>query len=299
MSDFAIGTVSLLVSNFLLSSYPILIKNYISDVSIVTQLIIRCIVYIFLAVPFMLVNNETVSIFTSLVKPKYLFISLINLIHIYSSYKGFENLNPGIALTTFYTYPIIQMFLSEFILGTNINPTVIYNLIGSLIGILVLNREAFYSKIKTINNKILIGYVAIIIAASTEAIINVFYKKDNLTNPFTSLYTLYAPAFVILFLYLVFRKENRNELIKITNIDKNILKKIVLFNFLIGGIGYTMRLYSVTKITMSWFSSLAFTNGISVFLLGWLILGEKIRWNHILGSLIIFYNVHKIKKVIN
>jgi drug/metabolite transporter (DMT)-like permease len=299
MSDFAIGTVSLLVSNFLLSSYPILIKNYISDVSIVTQLIIRCIVYIFLAVPFMLVNNETVSIFTSLVKPKYLFISLINLIHIYSSYKGFENLNPGIALTTFYTYPIIQMFLSEFFLGTNINPIVIYNLIGSLIGILVLNREAFYSKIKTTNNKILIGYVAIIIAASTEAIINVFYKKDNLTNPFTSLYTLYAPAFVILFLYLVFRKKNRNELIKITNIDKNILKKIVLFNFLIGGIGYTMRLYSVTKITMSWFSSLAFTNGISVFLLGWLILGEKIRWNHILGSLIIFYNVHKIKKVIN
>jgi drug/metabolite transporter (DMT)-like permease len=301
MSDFAIGTASLLVSNILLSSYPILIKNYINDVSIVTQLIIRCIVYIFLAVPFMLINKETVSILTTLVKPKYLFISLINLIHIYTSYKGFEYLNPGIALTTFYTYPIIQMFLSEFILGTRINPMIIFNLLGSLIGVIVLNRESFYSKIKTktVDNKILIGYIAIIIAALTEAIISVFYKKDNLKNPFTSLYTLYTPAFIILLIYLFFYGDKRNELKRIIKIDKNILKKIILFNFLIGGIGYTMRLYSVTKISMSWFSSLAFTNGISVFILAWLILGERIRWNHIIGSLIIFYNIHRIKTVMN
>lgn len=303
MSDFAKGTVSLLVSNFLLSSYPILIKNYISDVNIITQLIIRCVVYILLSIPFMLINRETASILTSLVQPKYLFISLINLIHIYSSYKGFEYLNPGVALSTFYSYPIIQMFLSEFILGTRINPIVIYNLLGSLIGIIVLNRDNFFiDKSLTLvdKSKIKIGYIAIVIAAITEAFISVFYKKVNLKNPFTSLYTLYTPAFLIFAIYLfLFNGKKKQYIEKVKKIDKGILKKIVLFNCLIGGIGYTMRLYSVTKISMSWFSSLAFTNGISVFLLAWLILGEKIKWNHILGSGIIFYNVYKIKSVLD
>lgn len=290
MNDFIIGTVSLLSSNVLLSSYPILIKKYIENVDVVTQLIIRCIIYIFLAIPFMLLGNDGGNILGYLVQPKYLFISFINLIHIYTSYKGFELLNPGIALTTFYTYPIIQLFLSRFILGFKFNTIVISNLLGSLLGLVILNIDIFNEK-KTM---VWYGFIFIAFAALTEAIINIFYKKVNLINPFSSLYTLYAPAFILFFIYLVF---NKIELKKIKSIDTSIIKKIVLFNLLIGGLGYTLRLFSLTKVNMTWFSTLSFTNGISVFLLAWLILGDKIKIHHIIGSAIIFYNITKIKNL--
>ncbi len=291
MNDFVIGTVTLLTSNVLLSSYPILIKNFIKDVDITTQLIIRCIVYVFLAIPFMIFGRESLGIITNLVQPKFLFISFINLIHIYCSYKGFEYLNPGIAMTTFYTYPIIQLILSNFLLGSSINYKVMYNLVGSLIGLIILNKQLFSTNN---NNGIIIkGLLFIAIAALTEAIITIFYKQVNIGNPFTSLYTLYAPAFIIYLGYMWYRRNG--QVSNIQSINKDILKKIVLFNLLIGGLGYTLRLFSLTKISIEWFSGLSFTNSINAFILGWLLLGEKIKLNHIIGTAIIFYNIQKIK----
>ena len=293
MDDFSIGTISLLVSNILLSSYPILIKTYISDIDIITQLIIRCIVYIFLAVPFLIIGKETLGLFKYLIEPKFLFISFINLIHIYSSYKGFEYLNPGVALTTFYTYPIIQLFLSKFLIGTQFNYEILYNLLGSFIGLIVLNKDLFTKKekftsplVKSDNkNRIVKGFLFIALAALTEAIISVFYKEVNLKNPFSSLYSLYAPGFIIYLLYVLINKNGQIK--KIFSMNKSILKNIIWFNILIGGLGYTLRLFSLTKITISWFSSLLFTNSISVFILGWLLLGEKKKIHHILGRKII------------
>ena len=296
MDDFSIGTISLLVSNILLSSYPILIKNYVLSVDTLTQLIIRCVVYILLAIPFMILNKETIGIFTNLVQPKFLLISLVNLIHIYTSYKGFELLNPGVALSTFYTYPIIQLVLSKIYLGTQFNSNIFYNLFGSLLGVIILNKQLF-TTINILDRTTLgKGLLFILGAALTESIINIFYKKVNIQNPFTSLYTLYAPSFIIYLLYIWFK--HNGQIKKIFTIDKSILKKVILFNILIGGIGYTLRLFSLNKISMSWFSSLSFTNSISVFVLGWLLLGEKIKLEHIIGTAIIFYNIHKIRTLV-
>ncbi len=292
MDNFTLGTIAILVSNTFLSSYPILIKNYILDVDIFTQLLIRCTVYITLAFPFMVLGKETLQAFTSLLNPGYLLISVVNLIHIYTSYRGFELLNPGIALTTFYTYPIIQLFLSNILFQTKIQAGVYLNLLGCFLGFIVLNRDMFEK-----NKKIMMsGFVFIGIAALTEAMINLFYKNKNLKNPFSSLYTLYAPAFVFLIVFLFFR--GNGQIGKIMKIDRGILKKIILFNLLIGGLGYTIRLFGLTKVPMSWFSTLSFTNGISVFLLAWWILGDPIKIHHILGSAILFYNIDKIKKML-
>jgi drug/metabolite transporter (DMT)-like permease len=165
-------------------------------------------------------------------------------------------------------------------------------LFGSLIGLVVLNRDMFVKNGKSI---VYTGFLFIGMAALTEAIINVFYKGADLKNPFTSLYTLYAPAFILYLAYILYKRNG--EIKKIVSIDKGIMKKIVLFNLAIGGIGYAMRLFGLTLVPISWFSTLSFTNGISVFLLAWLILGDKIRVHHAIGSAIIFYNIDKIKKI--
>jgi drug/metabolite transporter (DMT)-like permease len=291
MDTVSIGTISLLTSNILLSSYPILVKSYINDISVLVQMIIRIIVYISLALPFLLLNGEGISIFTNLINPKYIAISAVNLLHIYSSYKGFEYLNAGVSLTTFYTYPIIQVLLSRFFLGTELTKQIIYSLVGCLLGIVVLNKDS-YSDVNINAKK---GFLFIGLAALTEAIIDLFYKSADFKNPFMSLYTLYAPAFLIFFIIYIYYNyiNNENNLYKHTINDISI-KKIILFNLLIGGLGYTLRLFSLTKISISWFSALSFTSSVSAFFMGWLFLGEKIKLHHFIGSAIIFYNIYQI-----
>lgn len=314
MNDFYVGTIALLVSNVLLSSYPILIKSYITNISIVVQLIVRIVVYICLALPFLVIGGEGMNILTTLIEPKYLAISAVNMLHIYSSYKGFEYLNAGVSLTTFYSYPIIQVLLSHIFLGTELTSGLMYNLFGSLLGIGILNKDTLLGGEKSINVKK--GFAFIAIAALTEAIIGVFYKGVNIQNPFMSLYSLYAPAFVFFMIWYLYQKYKESQEIKNKAIDEKIqkekegkkdnwwhiltnhggfMKRIILYNILIGGIGYTLRLFSLTKIPISWFSGLSFTSSLSAFMLGWFFLGERIKLNHLLGSIVIFYNIFKIK----
>ena len=290
MDNVSIGTISLLSSNILLSSYPILVKSYINDISVLVQMIIRVIVYICLALPFLLLNGEGISIITNLINPKYIAISAVNLLHIYSSYKGFEYLNAGISLTTFYTYPIIQVLLSRLFLGTELTRQVIYSLFGCLIGIFVLNKDSYTD----VNKNAKKGFLFIGLAALTEAIIDLFYKSADLKNPFMSLYTLYAPAFSIFLIIYLFLNYKQNNILSNFTINSGNIKKIILYNLLIGGLGYTLRLFSLTKISITWFSALSFTSSISAFLMGWLFLGEKIKLHHFIGSAIIFYNVYRI-----
>jgi drug/metabolite transporter (DMT)-like permease len=318
MNDFYVGTIALLVSNVLLSSYPILIKSYIANISIVVQLVVRIVVYICLALPFLVIGGEGMNILTTLIEPKYLAISAVNMLHIYSSYKGFEYLNAGISLTTFYSYPIIQVLLSRIFLGTELTSGLMYNLFGSLLGIGILNKDTLIGGEKSANVKK--GFSFIAIAAITEAIIGVFYKGVNIQNPFMSLYSLYAPAFVFFMLWYLYQKYKTSQEVKDTVSDftdekikkdkegkkdnwwhiltnhGGFMKRIILYNMLIGGIGYTLRLFSLTKIPISWFSGLSFTSSLSAFIMGWFFLGEKIKLNHLLGSIVIFYNIFRIKQ---
>lgn len=319
MNDFYVGTIALLVSNVLLSSYPILIKSYIANISIVVQLIVRIVVYICLALPFLVIGGEGMNILTTLIEPKYLAISAINMLHIYSSYKGFEYLNAGVSLTTFYSYPIIQVLLSRIFLGTELTLGLMYNLFGSLLGVGILNKDTLFGSEKSHNIKK--GFAFIAIAALTEAIIGVFYKGVNIQNPFMSLYTLYAPAFVFFMIWYLYQKYKESQEAKnkvsegnwasekiqkekdekkdnwwyiLTN-HGGFMKRIIMYNMLIGGIGYTLRLFSLTKIPISWFSGLSFTSSLSAFIMGWFFLGERIKLNHLLGSIVIFYNIFRLK----
>lgn len=295
MSDFFLGTSSLLTSNVLLSSYPILIKKYINDISLDTQLLIRVIMYIALAIPFMIYAGEAKHIFSSLISPGFIAISIINLIHIYSSYAGFAILDAGISMTTFYSYPIIQVFLSNLFLGApKITPTILLSMFGCFLGVAILNADSIQrfiqEKTESKKSKEFEGYLFIGIAALTEAIISVFYKKADLKNAFTSLYTLYAPGLIFLLAYLfVFPSKTSNISLLPSKIS---ILPIIFYNMLIGGMGYMLRLYSVTKIDMKWFSALSFTSAVSAFALGNFFLGEEIKLQHWIGTAIMFLSIY-------
>jgi len=305
-SDFFLGTSSLLTSNVLLSSYPILIKKYIDNISLDTQLLIRVIMYIALAIPFMIYAGETKHIFSSLLSPSFIAISIINLIHIYSSYAGFAILDAGVSMTTFYSYPIIQVFLSNIFLGApKITPTILLSMFGCFLGVAILNADSLQrfinSKQESKESKEVEGYLFIAIAALTEAIISVFYKKVDLKNAFTSLYTLYAPGLIFLLAYLFTKTDT--SISSITDLsslslskNKTFILPIIFYNMLIGGMGYMLRLYSVTKIDMKWFSALSFTSAVSAFALGNFFLGEKIKIQHWIGTTIMFLSIYMMEQ---
>lgn len=294
-----LATASLLVSNVLLSAYPVLIKLFVGQVSVATQLLIRTAVYIGLTVPFLVGGGLGGPMLAALTSAKYLAISAVNVLHIYTSYMGFTLLNAGTSLTTFYTYPILQVLLSWAFLHTKLTSSILQHLGGCLLGIATLNYNSYRTGAPSASITQGFGYIGL--AALTEAMIGVFYKHANLSNPFLSLFTLYAPAGLWILgaalLYVVFDCKNKNKNKKNQNIpttSSHIWTKVVLFNVLIGAVGYLLRLYAVTHTSIEWFSGLLFTSSVSAFVLGWLFLKERIRAEHWVGTMIIFYNLYKM-----
>lgn len=292
------GTLALLLSNTLLSAYPILIKTYADSVSVSVQVLIRMAVYIGLTVPVLVLGGHAGQMAAALVSPKFLAISAVNLLHIYSSYKGFTYLNAGVSITTFYSYPIIQVVLSSIFLQTRLTLGVLSNLVGCFLGLVVLNVNTYKTGGPSVNVSKGLGFIAL--AALTEAMIGVFYKHINFKNPFMSLFTLYAPAGLLCLLVAAVwwrqrqHKEEKEEQSSTGSSSNNNMWKIVLFNVLIGGVGYLLRLFALTHIPLAWFSGLLFTSSVSAFVLGYVFLKEKIRPEHWLGTMVIFYNIYKL-----
>ena len=294
------GTMALLVSNVLLSAYPILIKKYADSVSLSVQVLIRMAVYIGLTVPVLVLGGHAGPMAAAMVDPKFLAISAVNLLHIYSSYKGFTYLNAGVSMTTFYSYPIIQVVLSSIFLHTRLTLGVLSNLVGCFLGLVVLNANTYKTGGPSANVSKGLGFIAL--AALTEAMIGVFYKHINFKNPFMSLFTLYAPVGVLCLLLAAWwwwrRQKERNDKKEETEeTSSGSIWNIVLFNVLIGGVGYLLRLFALTHVSLAWFSGLLFTSSISAFVLGYLFLKETIRPEHWLGTMVIFYNIYKLRNL--
>jgi drug/metabolite transporter (DMT)-like permease len=266
-----------------------------------------------MAVPFFW-GSMIPTISSVFVDPTYIAISVVNLIHVYTSYKGFQYLNTGISISVFYTYPLFQVIFSAITNGTTITPELVFYLVSSIAGVGILNWREFQGQ----NKDIWRGLGFILVAAITEAVINIFYKHKNLANPFVSLFSLYFHGTLVFIAYYLWKRYSGHSdatvetLSPSPNVNENVaesiehiipnsretLIKVIIFNILIGAIGYTLRLHSLTLISTEWFSALTFTSAVAAFLFGWVFFSEKIQWNHILGSAIIFYNIFQVKKFI-
>ena len=96
------------VSESLLSLYPVFVKNI--HIPLYLQLWSRFITYIIITSFFV----DWGFISKSLFSKNGILLSVITIIHVYTSYRGFQLLESGIAYSMFYTYPImILLFAGE------------------------------------------------------------------------------------------------------------------------------------------------------------------------------------------
>jgi hypothetical protein len=122
--------VGKLLSESLLSLYPIFVKDI--GLPLLLQTWSRCFSYVIISGFFV----DYPFVFQTITTSSGILLSLVTIIHIYTSYRGFQLLESGIAYSIFYLYPIMILLLAN----KQINPIIFLALFGVF---LLVSNENF------------------------------------------------------------------------------------------------------------------------------------------------------------
>ncbi len=321
--------LSKIFSESLLSLYPVFVKNI--GLTIDIQLWARLIIYFIISL--FLCNLSFIKQY--LFNQPGLFLGITNLIHIYVSYKGFQLLESGIAYTLFYTYPILIILYA----GRKIHWSIFLALIGTFLLTYeqlkdtktnlssssetkkIENMENQKEKIK--ENYPYEGFVMIIFAAITEAMIYFQVRNIPTKNNWNHLFIAYFIGTIIITVYLLYTKflnnkitkdktkndnsfelkENKNEKNDFIEnfIEKDDYKKVLMalvINGIIGAFGYYLRFFAATRLEPSIYAFLSYIGIFMSFIYGIIFNKEKFTVLKLIGSLLIFISYYYMKKSI-
>jgi drug/metabolite transporter (DMT)-like permease len=270
--------ISKILSESLLSLYPVFVKNI--NIPLHLQLWSRFITYIFISGFFVNWDFITKTLFSK----KGLMLSLVTILHVYVSYRGFQLLESGIAYALFYTYPLIILLLAK----KTLHPIMILAIIGVLLLSIKYNPNDTEENTQEgfIESYPFEGYFMIALAAITEAIIYFIVRSIETTNNWNHLFLSY---FIGTFL---FSFVGIKEIAKIT-ITSN-LSISLLINSIIGLCGYLLRFYATTRLPPSIYAPLSYIGIIMAYIYGFLFNSEKITIQKVIGTICILISIINI-----
>ena len=271
--------VSKIISESLLSLYPVFVK--LINLPIGIQLWSRFFIYTVISsffVNWTFIKNTILSKYGVL-------LSLVTIIHVYSSYRGFQLLDSGVAYVIFYTYPIIILLLS----GEKFSMMILL----AILGVYLLSQTKDSDKTdKEINKQKerfkYEGILMMIIASFTEAIIYFIVRNIKTDNNWNHIFISYALCGIFLTLYYF----NYIKKYNIENINNNIIISLII-NAFIGLFGYLLRFYAMSKLSPTVYAPLSYIGIITAYLYGIFINKDIINIKKIIGTLfIILSNYH-------
>jgi drug/metabolite transporter (DMT)-like permease len=291
-----------LLSESLLSLYPIFVKMIKLPLSI--QLWSRFITYIFISSFFVnwnFIKNNIISKWS-------LLLFIITMIHVYTSYRGFQLLESGVSYAIFYTYPIFILLFAN----TKINPIIIL----TIIGVYLLAFESYkkndneknienYEKkndneknienyeennsnetIKYEENFKYEGIIMMLLASITEALIYYIVRNIKTENSWNHLFISYGFGTILFTIYNILNKNSVITLFKDITISKKITMSLII-NALIGLFGYLLRIKSMYNLSPNIYAPLSYFGILIAFVYGIFINNEQINFNKIIGTLLI------------
>jgi drug/metabolite transporter (DMT)-like permease len=272
-----INELLLMISEIVLSSYPLLIK--LVDATVLFQVGLRMFIYAGLGaamayltgvplVPATLFSSETVA------------TGALNLLHVIGSYVGFDQLAAGNAMALFYTYPVWNILGASVLFGEKVRLRSLPWIGLALAGTIALAQPSS-------SNWTLIGVIAALIAAVTETGIYLWFKshKDGeSTQPYTKMTQMYGSSGVMWSIAVIIGLAVGLISSKAFKISGSGLSSILLFNSLVGFVGYALRFYLIPKVSTVIFSALSFFGVISAYLLSWLFTSETPTFIQGLGA---------------
>ena len=295
-----------LLSEVVLSAYPILIKQVKASVFFQTGL--RMAIFTVLAAGAAAATGSPLAA-AGLWSTESIATGLLNLVHVGTSYTAFEQLPAGNAMALFYTYPIFNLLGAAALLGESIPLANLPWMAVAFAGALLLAQP-------TPKNWTLVGVVCALLAALTETGIYLWFKnsaklnstdkakptvknsakeeakvdakveaKEGFTEvnpddaeidaqPWTKMIQLYGSSgalWALVALVLGFAGFLAKDTFRIS---LGGLSVIALFNAFVGFAGYALRFYLIPRVSTVVFSVLSFFGVVSAYGLGWLFQNE-------------------------
>lgn len=268
-----VGNASVVISEVLLSLYPILVK--VVPTNFDTGLLSRFAVFTVASLIFY--SGQPIHL------GKVFLYGLVTLFHVVVSYTAFSNLSAGTSMSLFYTYPIMNIVAGLLFLGETISPRAIFFVLLGFVGTLLLSQEIPNEEVKgekPIEVPQSLAIWAGLLAAFSESLMFLVIRDTKTTNPIDSMLQLYPGAFILFGLYVLLGQRT---------IDTNPVNwaKLGLFNLIIGFGGYCLRAYSINKVSTVVFSLLSFVGVLSSYAFGKVFVDETSSWKTYLGAFLI------------
>lgn len=284
--DAVVANTLVVLSEVILSAYPLLIK--LVDASVFFQTGLRMFVFTAMAVLGAIASKQPIE-FTKLLSGEGLAVGVLNLIHVFGSYIGFERLAAGNAMALFYTYPIFNILGASAILGERFDMEALPWMLLAVCGAVLVAQPTGHDWDP-------IGIVAVLIAALTEVGIYLWFKTHKGSaekEPWEKMTTMYGSSGLLWLFGAAFALLMGPNLFNITGGG---LSAILLFNAIVGFGGYALRFYMIPRVSTVVFSALSFFGIISAYVFGWLGAAEMPTVKQIMGALaIIIANIRLIQ----
>jgi drug/metabolite transporter (DMT)-like permease len=258
-------------SEVILSAYPILIKKV--SASLTAQTFFRMTTFTILALVSALLTGTPILQGTTL--SNVLMPGLLNLIHVGSSYSAFDALPAGNAMALFYTYPVWNLLGAALAFKESI-PSASIPWIGlAFLGAILLAQPT--------GTWSLWGVVAALLAAITETGIYLWFRKEPEApdQPWTTMARMYGGSLLLLIPIIAVG------FLAIGKLSGSAVSTMLLFNIIIGFVGYAMRFYTIPHVSTVAFSSISFFGIVAAYLLGWMFVGEVPSMTQGLGAVCI------------
>jgi drug/metabolite transporter (DMT)-like permease len=272
------AVISKLVAESLLSFYSIFVKKINIDLKL--QIWSRFFTYVIISAFFV----DWEFIYNSILSTPGLLLSLVTIVHVYSSYRSFQLLDSGVATTLYYIYPIIILLYS----GTIISPV----LLVSMFGVYLISNDLTKPHDRKESHSATVkeqfwneGIFAAFVAAITEAIIFFLVKNLRTMNNWNHLFLSYFVGAIGLTLYVG------------TNIAtislSSDLSISMLVNAFIGLFGYYLRFYAISRLDAYVYAPLSYFGIIMSYVYGVFLNNDVLTTKKIVGTLcIVFTNLY-------
>ena len=249
-------------SEIALALYPILIKNV--PTGLFTQVFARFLTYTVLGIALAKPGELATALGSSGIGSSF-GLSLLNLLHVGSSYYAFKELPAGVSMSLFYTYPILNVLGGALFFGESVSSYDIALIVMAFAGVILVSLGNKSEDTKDPYNWK--GILAGLTAALTETLIYFSVKSVPTKTPFFSMIKLYTAGVALLGAGAAFTG---------TPIDfrGSVWLPMLLFNIVVGFVGYCLRFYAIPLVPTVIFSLLTFIGILASFGWGYLFVGE-------------------------
>lgn len=252
-----------IVSEVALALYPILIKTVPTNLA--SQILARLLTYSILGYVLATESDVMLTLGTGEGLLRSIFLGVLTLTHIGTSYYAFQELPAGVAMSLFYTYPIWNILGAAIGFGESFSIMDVFLVMIGFAGVVLIGMsQKEENENKEINWK---GFISGLLAAFTETLIYFAVRTAKVPSPFYAVLELYPTALFILLATFFISKP-------LLDFRPKVWSKMIFFNSLVGFIGYCLRFYAIPRLPTLVFSLISLIGVIASFLWGYVFVGE-------------------------